>query len=129
MAIRILDPFSLAVSAVRQPYRIRIFSILMIIHDRHKLICSDQSMITCDVLTSFIISGWLNVVHREIRKRGGKLHQRVGEEDPHRHCPTCSTAGMSGMFHIIKLLLKHVLLNGELLVISSNKSNWIVHCC
>lgn len=51
------------------------------------------------------------VVHREIRKRGGKLHQRVGEEDPHNHSATCSTAGMSGTFHITKQPLKYTIIS------------------
>lgn len=49
------------------------------------------------------------VVHGEIGERGGELHQRAGEEDPHNHRPTCSTAGMSGMFHVTGQPLKYTL--------------------
>lgn len=37
-------------------------------------------------------------VHREVRERGGELHQRGGKEDPHSDITTCPPVRMSGMF-------------------------------
>lgn len=39
-------------------------------------------------------------VHWEIRERGSELYQRVGEENPHCHRSTCSTAGVFGTFKL-----------------------------
>lgn len=48
----------------------------------------------------------LSAVHREVRKRGGELHQRAGQEDPHRDRSTGSAAGVFGTFHFCLRPLK-----------------------
>lgn len=50
-------------------------------------------MVCCITETLFCRS-----VDREVRERGGELHQRGGKEDPYSDIPTCPPVGMSGMF-------------------------------